>query len=108
MLTIACCLWDDFPLKGWSQNYVERLRNGVARHLAKDHRFICFTNESIFLPDVEVRRLNPPSWMGNLPKTYVYSPEAGLEGRVILFDLDNVIVGSLGDMAAYDGPLCVR
>lgn len=108
MLTIACCLWGDFPDTGWSEEYVKRLKSGVARNLALEHRFVCFADRPLQIADVEVRPLNPPSWLGNLPKTYVYSPEAGLEGRVILFDLDNVIVGSLDGMAAYDGPLCVR
>lgn len=107
-LTIACCLWGDFPDPGWGERYVERLKNAVARNLSVDHRFICFSDRLLNLAGVECRPLNPPSWKGHLPKLYVYSPEAGLSGRVILFDLDNVIVGSLADMAAYDGPLCVR
>lgn len=107
-LTVVCCLWGDFPDTGWSQEYVRRLRDGVARHLPIPHSFICFADRELCIGGIEVRRLNPPSWKGNLPKTYVYSPEAELDGRVILFDLDNVIVGDLSDMAAYAGPLCVR
>lgn len=105
-LTIVCCLWRDFPAPGWSERYVKRLRNSVARNLSRPHKFICFSDRNI--EGVECRTLKPRSWKGNLPKTYVFSPDAGLHGRVILFDLDNVIVGSLDDIAAYDGPLCVR
>jgi hypothetical protein len=108
LLTICCCLWGEFPDQGWSSEYVRRLRDGVARHLTKPHKFICFADRDLHIGGIEFRQMVPPSWFGNLPKTYVYSPDAGLEGRVILFDLDNVIVGSLDDMAAYDGPLCVR
>lgn len=106
MLTIACCLWDEFPDTGWGEQYVKRLANSVARHLPLDHSFVVFSDRDI--PGYDCRRLNPPSWRGNLPKTFVYSPEAKLEGRVILFDLDNVIVGSLMGMASYNGPFCVR
>jgi hypothetical protein len=107
-LTVACCVWGEFPETGWSEEYVRRLRNGVSRNLAQPHRFICFADRQLKLDDIEVRKLNPPQWKGNLPKTYLYSPEAGLTGRVICFDLDNVIVGDLSDIAAYNGPLCVR
>jgi hypothetical protein len=107
-LTIATCLWGEFPDPGWGERYVERLKNAVARNLSVDHRFVCFSDRSLAISGVECRSLNPPSWKGHLPKLYVYSPEAGLTGRVILFDLDNLIVGSLDDMAAYSGPLCVR
>lgn len=108
MLTIACCLWGDFPDAGWSEEYVRRLRDGVSRNSSVPYRFVCFADRELYIDGIEHRRLNPPSWKGNLPKTYVYSPEAGLEGRVMLFDLDNVIVGDLSDMLAYNGPLCVR
>lgn len=109
MLTVACCLWREFPAPGWSERYVERLRNGVRRHLARPFNFICFSDRALVgVHGVEVRKLDPPSWEGNLPKTFVYSPQAELRGRVLLFDLDNVIVGPLDDMAAYDGELCVR
>jgi hypothetical protein len=108
VLTVACCLWGDFPDTGWSERYVERLRNGVSRNLDVSHRFICFADRLLDVEGIEVRRLSPPSWFGNLPKTFIYSPEAELQGRVLLFDLDNVIVGSLEEMAAYGGPLCVR
>ena len=107
-IIIACCLWGDFPDTGWSEEYVRRLRNGVSRHLPVAHRFVCFSDRQIYVDGIEVRELKPPSWRGNLPKTFVYSPEAELVGRVLLFDLDNVIVGDLSDMAAYDGPFCVR
>jgi hypothetical protein len=107
-LTIACCLWGEFPDPGWGEEYVRRLRNGVSRHLTRHHDFVCFSDRPVCIDGIDSRPLNPPSWKGHLPKLYVYSPEAGLTGRVILFDLDNVIVGSLDDMAAYRGPLCVR
>ena len=108
MLTVTCCYWNNFPSGDakLGEEYVKRLRNSVARNLSVPHDFVCFSDRTI--EGVECRPLDPPSWVGNLPKTYIYSPDNGLRGRVLLFDLDNVIVGSLNDMAAYDGPLCVR
>jgi len=107
-ITVACCLWGEFPDPGWGKEYVRRLRAGVVRNLGCNFNFVCFSDQPISLDGVDVRALKPPVWKGNLPKTYVYSPEADLAGRVLLFDLDNVIVGSLAEMAAYDGPFCVR
>lgn len=113
-ITVACCLWSDWPDGIWpGLDYVERLRKGVDRNLSVPHRFICF-HDRAQIPwhfdrfGIEFRPLKSPVWLGCLPKLYVYSPEAGLSGRVILFDLDNVITGSLDDMAAYDGKIAVR
>jgi len=110
LLTIACCYWQDFP-EGeptLGAEYVRRLRNGVSRNLPLPYRFVCFADRELYIDGIEVRKLTSRHWKRNLPKTFVYSPDAGLEGRVLLFDLDNVITGDLSDMAAYDGPLCVR
>lgn len=109
MITVVCCLWGDWPAKGWGEEYVVRLKRGVERNLSVPHRFVCFADGVARVPDgIEARELQSPVWRGCLPKLFVYSPQAGLEGRVLLFDLDNVIVGSLDDMAAYDGEYCVR
>jgi len=108
-ITVACCLWGDWPEKGWGPEYVARLQRGVERNLSVPHRFVCFADDVERVPEgIEARPLNAPSWKGCLPKLYVYTPEAGLEGRVLLLDLDNVITGSLDKMAAYRGPLAVR
>lgn len=109
MITVCCCLWGEWPAYGWGEEYVARLKRAVERNLGLPHRFICFADNPERVPDgIEARPLKALSWKGCLPKLYVYSSEAGLEGRVLLFDLDNVIVGSLDDMAAYDGEYCVR
>lgn len=109
MITVACCLWGAWPGEGWGEEYVVRLYNGVARNLTVPYRFVCFADDVSRVPEgIEARPLKAPSWKGCLPKIYLYSPEAGLEGRVLLFDLDNVITGSLDDMAAYDGDIAVR
>lgn len=107
-LTVACCLWGYWPARGWGVEYVERLSRGVKRNLSRPYRFVCFSDTWFHAPGVEVRPLNSPTWAGCLPKLYVYSPQAHLRGRVLLFDLDNVITGSLDAMAAYDGEYAVR
>lgn len=108
VLTVACCHWGDWPEPGLRDRYIAALRDGVARNLAEPHRFVCFADRPLALDGVEYRPLRAPSWKGCLPKLFVYSPEADLTGRVLLFDLDNVIVGDLSGFAAYRGQLAVR
>lgn len=109
MINVVCCLWGDWPARGWGPEYVARLKRGVDRNLTVPHRFICFADDVSRVPDgIEARPLKSPSWAGCLPKLYVYSPQASLQGRVLLLDLDNVITGPLDDIAAYDGNIAVR
>ena len=111
-LNVICFLWGGWPGEGRGADYVRRLRDAVARNLPLPHRFIAFCDAAnavaVAREGVEVRPLDPPSWRGCLPKLYAYSPDAGLAGRVLILDLDNVIVGDLTPLARYSGPLAVR
>lgn len=111
VVNIVCCLWGDWPVPGWGPEYVARLQRAVHRNLTVPHRFICFVDDPKRMsihPIDEVRPLKAPVWDGCLPKLYVYSPDAGLEGRTILIDLDDVITGTLDPLALYDGDYAVR
>ena len=109
MLNIICFLWGDWPAPGLGPMYVERLFRGVARNLNQPFRFTCFTDKK-FATNAYIRlaSLKALSWKGCLPKLYAYNPNNGLEGRVLIFDLDNVITGDLTPMADYRGDLAVR
>jgi len=107
-MTVVCCLWGK-----WSDGvkYVNKLNRSTKRHLSVPHRFICFTDNTEqqgFDPEVEIRKIEVPSWKGNLPKLAIYDPKNNFTGRVLVFDLDHVIVGSLDDMATYKGEFCTR
>ena len=99
--------WDDIEL---GKTYVNNLYKGVRRNLQKDFKFILFSNdiEDGLDPNVEIRKFQPISWTGCNPKLYVHSVDAGLEGRVLVFDLDTVIVGDLTDFAEYNGAFTTR
>lgn len=106
-LAVVCVKWG----KRYGPEYVNRLHTGVRRHLpdeAAEAIFVCFTDDREGLDErVEVRPLPSglPLWWG---KAYLFSEEAGLDGRRCLFlDLDQVIVGSLAPIAAYAGPFAV-
>ena len=48
---VMCMKWG----KAYGPEYVNRLRNGVARHLSYPHRFICFTDDAEGIdPGIEV------------------------------------------------------
>ena len=47
MQTIVCMKWGT----AYSADYVNRLYRGVCRHVARDTRFICFTDDTAGLTD---------------------------------------------------------
>jgi len=59
-----------------------------------------------FIEGVETLPLPVSHWKRNLPKLWLYAPENGLTGRVLAMDLDDIPVGSLDDLASYDGQFC--
>ncbi len=56
-----------------------------------------------FDKNIELLPLDVPDWQWNLKKMFLYKPNNGLWGRVLAFDLDVVITGSLDDIASYQG-----
>lgn len=105
MINIVCLLWNN-----WCGNlgtvYVNRLFWAVRRNLTLDYRFICFTDvkETMhFDSRIEIRPMDVPNWKWNLRKLILYKPGNGLSGRVIAFDIDMLITGSLDKLAGYQG-----
>lgn len=105
-LTVVCFLWGDWCLPH-GEEYVQKLQRAVTKNLTLPFKFLCFTDRAE-IKDVRTRPLNPPSWLGNLPKLYAFSPAAGLKGRVLVLDLDTVIVDNFDDIASFGGRFCVR
>lgn len=119
MISFVAFKWR--PLAGYRSTYgpeqVHVLRNMVARHYAKPHRFICVTDDPIGLDDgIEVVRLwndhaylPNPSFRGG-PSCYrrlkVFSREIGevLGERFVCLDLDVVITGDLSPLVDRPEP----
>lgn len=107
-LCIVCTYWGNW-CHPYGVHYVNRLYRGVQRHLTLPHRFVCFTDHIPggdgpgLAAGIEVLPMDVPDWRWNLRKMIVYKPQNGLSGRVLLFDLDVVIVGSIDDIAQYAG-----
>jgi hypothetical protein len=89
--------------------YVEKLRNMVARHTTVDYDFYCMSDRQIDLEDVYTIRIPEyvTGWKFNLPKFYMHAKHSELEGRrVLFFDLDTVIVGNIDLFLLYEGYIC--
>lgn len=111
MLNVVCFLWmgDRWHNEKLGVEYVNKLHRGVQRHLSILYWFVCFTNVAgRYDAGIDVRPLDSPSWKGCLPKITAFDPRHGFEDRVLMIDIDTVVVGSLNDIASYGGDFCVR
>jgi len=90
-------LWGNEP---YNYDYVNKLFNSIDRHLSYPHKNICFTN----LPNriregIEIKPLTTEGLLKNLKKAEQFNPNNGLTGRVLSFDLDNVIIDNIDKFA---------
>lgn len=112
-LTVVSFKWKrnhDIPRFRYEAEHVLILRNMVARHYQKPHRFVCITDDARGLSDVETYPLwdtyaNVPSpWRGQQPSCYrrllMFSPdiEKIVGPRFVAVDLDVVITGDLAPL----------
>jgi hypothetical protein len=81
----------------------------VDRHLSVPHKNICFTNIPEGIREgIEIRPLHNEWMKGNLKKAIQFDPANNFEGRVLSFDLDNIIVGSLDMFAEYEDEFIIQ
>jgi hypothetical protein len=100
-LAVACVLktgaWHNgLHRSEYRVEHVRWLKRQVARHLTLPHRFVCLSNVEI--DGVETIPLTE-GWPGWWNKIELFRHDLG---RVLYFDLDTVIVGSLDEMAAHE------
>ena len=109
-VNIICMKWGSM----YGPDYVNHLRRGVARHLARAHRFVCFTDdgrgldrgiEVMPLPDLGL----PPGQRDlRWRKLAVFRERLGdLTGTALFLDLDLVIVDSLEPFFEHAGRFLV-
>ncbi len=113
MLNVACVAVNlDTYMEGHAIEAVEILYSMVRRNLQAGlrGRFVVFTDDPSAFADMAgvQTKLLPTGLSGWWNKLYLFSPEAFSAGeRVLYFDLDTVITGSLDEIAAYDGPFAI-
>lgn len=102
-LAIVTWIWGD----RYDDDHVNKLFNGINRHLTQSHRSICFTDrprnlapkiEQVQIPDQEL--INP--YRGCCLRLRMFDTatqyKLALDGRIVTFDLDCVIVSELDDL----------
>ncbi len=76
----------------YDDEYVTRLRDGVAKHLPVKHRFVCLSDVDVPCERIVLRN-SWPGWWSKMELFWRDPP-------VLYFDLDTVICGDLTDIAA--------
>lgn len=94
MLTVACVLKSGGI---YDASWVARLRAGVAKHLPMAHRFVCLSDVDVPCERIPLEH----DWPGWWAKIELFK----IEGPVLFFDLDTVIVGDLTEIAQRAFPL---
>jgi hypothetical protein len=86
----------------YGRDYVERLRNMVARNLTIPYEFVCLTDDQH--PIEGVRSIVQPNAgyaKGWWHKVHMFDPALPLSGRILYFDLDVVIHNKIDKLAAF-------
>lgn len=87
-ITVICVRFGD----RYGREYVERLRNMVARNLTIPYEFVCLTDD--MHPIEGVRTIYQPNAQyvrGWWHKVHMFDPSLPISGRILYFDLDIVI-----------------
>lgn len=105
-LTVACVLRTGaYHGRYYTPIWVMRLQRMVAKHLTLPHRFVCLSNMSFVADGVEVHDLHHHDWLGWWSKIELFGPAFDNAKRVLYFDLDVLITGSIDELALNDEPL---
>jgi hypothetical protein len=110
-LTVICALWvGDWKGVGRTDNrqytpiYAERLKDMVARHTSYEFDFMCLTNlpADRFREDIIVHPLERP-WPAWWAKMEAFNPDLPVGERVLMLDLDLLVVGDLDEVIEWEG-----
>lgn len=109
MLRIVCVQTGNYLGRG--VEYVNVLFDQVRRNLKAGTagEFVVFTDELAtgYLPEISQRVL-PAGLKGWWAKLWLFAPGVFAEGdRILYFDLDTLVVGSLDEIAAYQGKFAI-
>jgi hypothetical protein len=87
----------------YNVKHVELLEAMVSRHLPAIGRFVCLSDLEIDIPNVDRMPL-AHGWPGYYSKLELFRPIFPEGERILYFDLDTVITGSLSTIAARKEP----
>jgi hypothetical protein len=86
----------------YGREYVERLRNMIARHMTIPYEFVCLTDDQH--PIEGVRSIVQPNAnyaRGWWHKVHMFDSSLPLAGRILYFDLDVVIHQNIDKLAGF-------
>ncbi len=84
----------------YGKEYVERLRNMVARHLTVPYEFYCLTDDQHPIEGVNtIYQPNAQYQKGWWHKVHMFDGRLPLAGRILYFDLDVVIHNNIDKLA---------
>nr|WP_314085342.1 hypothetical protein [uncultured Shinella sp.] len=110
MVNVVCIKWGTL----YGPNYVNNLRRGVAKHLNRPHRFVCFTDDPAGLDgDIEtfpIPELGLPE--GHQDRRWrklglFHRELADLTGTTLFLDLDLVVVDDIDCFFDYPGEFLI-
>jgi len=88
----------------YGKEYVERLRNMVARHCSLPYEFVCLTDDPSPIDGVRlIVQPNAGYARGWWHKVHMFDPSLPLQGRILYFDLDIVIVNNINKLVERCG-----
>jgi hypothetical protein len=83
----------------YGRDYVERLRNMVARHMTIPYEFVCLTDDPNPIEGVRTIRQNPAGYQKLWwHKVHMFDPNLDVRGRILYLDLDVIICGNLNKL----------
>ena len=88
----------------YGREYVERLRNMVARHCSLPYEFVCLTDDPTPIEGVRlIVQPNAGYARGWWHKVHMFDPCLPLQDRVLYFDLDIVIISDINKLVENCG-----
>jgi hypothetical protein len=83
----------------YGRDYVERLRNMVARHLTMPYDFVCLTDDQTPIPGVRnIVQPNAGYNKGWWHKVHMFDPDLPIRGRILYLDLDVIVHSSINKL----------
>lgn len=87
----------------YGREYVERLRNMVARHLTLPYEFVCLTDDANSIEGVRsIVQPNAGYSKGWWHKVHMFDSSLPIAGRILYFDLDVVIHANINKLAQFE------
>lgn len=91
-MNIVCFWWGNW-CGDYGPRYVRNLRNSIYKNTTIPHNFYCITDNPREL-DVQCIKFEP-NFKWNLNKLKAFDDKFGLTGKIIIFDLDTIILDNI-------------